>query len=47
MNNFAEFIDRQNGSKNIIIFNLYEQSNHNHTTDNDTVKRMFDKLKNT
>lgn len=41
---FAEFIDRQARSKNRIVFNVHEQSNHNNTSDTDTVTRIFDKL---
>jgi hypothetical protein len=41
---YAEFIDRQTRSKNIIIFNVHEQSNNNNTSDKDMVTRIFDKL---
>lgn len=41
---FAEFIDRQNRSKNIIIFNVHEQSNQNNISDTDSITHIFDKL---
>lgn len=41
---YAEFIDRQARSKNIIVFNVHEQPNLNNTSDTDTVTRIFDKL---
>ena len=41
---FAKFINRQNRSKNIIIFNVHEQSNHNNTSDTDSVTHIFNKL---
>lgn len=41
---FAEFIDRQNRSKNIIVFNVHEQSSHNIISDTDSITRIFDKL---
>ncbi|CAI6346848.1 unnamed protein product [Macrosiphum euphorbiae] len=41
---FAEFIDRQNRSKNIIIFNVHEQSSHDNITDTDSITRIFNKL---
>jgi hypothetical protein len=41
---FAEFVDRQNRSKNIIVFNVHEQSSHNNTTDTDSITHIFNKL---
>lgn len=41
---FVDFINSQIRFKNIIIFNVNEQSNHNNTSDIDTETRIFDKL---
>ncbi|XP_050532868.1 uncharacterized protein LOC126900891 [Daktulosphaira vitifoliae] len=41
---FFEFIDRQNRSKNIIVFNVHEQSSQNNTSDTDSITHIFNKL---
>jgi hypothetical protein len=43
---FAEFVNRQNRSKNIIVFNVHEQSSQNNTSDIYSITRIFDKLGN-
>lgn len=41
---FAEFIDRQNRSKNIFVFNVHEKSSHNNTTGTESITLIFNKF---